>query len=198
VLPYSFFWAGYVSYEVRNLSLVFPFVCLVAGMGADRLIKITLDFLSRVQWGRLKLYPLAIILLAGLLFFGVRLETQIPNQALIDQQLSKQRELILFGLDDQIYETVSNSEPGTMLLTNYPIISYLPGLDKVSIIDPLESYDGYKNILSKYPKIKLVLYRGSGGVDFISKFEADTNSGKQRFLFTDSNYTMVKLLSSGN
>ena len=183
VIPYTFFWAGYVSYEVRNLSLVFPFVCLVAGMGIDRFIRLALDFSSRLPWGRMKLYPLPILIVACLIFLGTHLEAQTPNSVLIDSQIEKQKKLIFPGLNDRIYEVLADSEPGTVILTNYPIISHLPGLGGVSIYNSLSTYTDYKNILSRNPKIGLVLYRQYGGVDFIDRFEADTKSGKQRLLF---------------
>jgi hypothetical protein len=198
VIPYTFFWAGYVSYEVRTLSLVFPFVCLVAGMGIDRFIQITLDFLSRLHWERIKLYPLPIFIVAGLIFLGARLEAQTPNSVLIDTQVAQQKKLVLPRLNDRIYQALAAREPGAIILTNYPLIGYLPGLGEVSIYNPLNTYADYKNILSKNPRIRLVLYRQYGGVDFIDKFEADTKSGKQRFIFEDSQYTMVELTPAGN
>jgi len=49
-------WAGYFSYDTRNLALIFPFWGLAAGLCLERLIKIGFDLALRLKLDRLRAY----------------------------------------------------------------------------------------------------------------------------------------------
>ena len=67
LVPYSLMWGLFVGYEVRNVALMFPLLCLLFGMLLERLVRIGLEVIQRLHLGRIPVGAVVILLTTAIL-----------------------------------------------------------------------------------------------------------------------------------
>ncbi len=136
LVPYSLMWGLFVGYEVRNVALIFPLLCLLFGMLLERLVRIGLEVIQRLHLGRIPVGAVVILLTTAILAVTLWL----PGQSLVAEQLEMQKKVIFPELNDKIYAALETRPAGITLISSYPVFS-LPGLNINFIFDTMDSYD---------------------------------------------------------
>jgi hypothetical protein len=125
VLPFTLLWAGYASYDVRNVTLVWPFFALAIAVSLEAYLEwfFTLwDRLAgkhRLRWGGVLIIAMILTVTAGLL---------IPSDTLIQKQETLQKQILNPELNQQLYDYFAANPSEGKILTNYPV-DFLPGFE---------------------------------------------------------------------
>ncbi len=125
VLPFTLLWAGYASYDVRNVTLVWPFFALAVAVSLEAYLEWFFKLWERLmgrhrlRWGGMLIIALMLAVTAGLL---------IPSDTLIQKQESLQKQILNPELNQQLYEYFAVNPAKGKILTNYPV-DYLPGFE---------------------------------------------------------------------
>ncbi|HSM25044.1 MAG TPA: phospholipid carrier-dependent glycosyltransferase [Anaerolineaceae bacterium] len=124
VLPYVFLWASYASYDLRNLTMMFPFIALLFCLGIIGFFNLFLSISQRVRIEKTSLYLIFIIFSMVL----ISLNFLFTNESLEKRQIEKQKEIFSAELNTKLYEYFSTNEMDGKILTNYPV-DFLPGFE---------------------------------------------------------------------
>jgi hypothetical protein len=125
VLPFTLLWAGYASYDVRNVTLVWPFFALAVAVSLEAYLEWFFKLWERsigkhrLRWGGMLILAIILAVTAGLL---------IPSDTLIQKQESLQKQILNPELNQQLYNYFTANPSDGKILTNYPV-DYLPGFE---------------------------------------------------------------------
>lgn len=168
IIPFTLIWIFFFSYDLRNLSLAAPFLALTSSMG----------FYNHAYRDRQNLIYL---LACHLLIILAIANGYFDHNRLKEMQLVKQKNIVDPSLNELIYKLYNGMKKDQIILSNYQILNYLPGLAqkheilnaKVKIEDPrvkyilLRNVDDYNNdilnsltYLTKSNKIKQIQNNG--------------------------------------
>lgn len=116
VIPFALIWIFFFSYDLRNFSLVAPFLATTSAMG----------FYNRASFDKQKLtyllyFCIPIILIAGNGYF--------KKERLIEMQQIKQKRIGDPILNELLYKLKDKMSKDQVILSNYHILKYLPGLE---------------------------------------------------------------------
>lgn len=187
VLPYSILWALYASYSQRNLALVFPILALISGAAIERMI-VWAQTYFKPSWMKLALLASAVAV-AGL---GLVAAKSISDEKLIDIQVNLQKEILLRGLNRELYDYFeSGGEPG-MVLSGYPL-EFLPGFEHLTISDSFEDYETYLSHLSQYPEIQYLLMPKAADDTIFNEVMAHIEAGSYGLIFEQNNFYFVRI-----
>jgi hypothetical protein len=128
VIPYFFLWAIFFSYDLRNLSLIFPLWGIGTGIGFYRLLLYTNNF-YKIKAGLL--YVIAVVFIViGINMVDNRYNISYYNE--IQRHLSKN--LQCHQLNDLLYKyKYANNIGSKKIATNYQILYYLPEFEELYI-----------------------------------------------------------------
>ncbi len=182
VIPFSLLWAGYFSYDTRNLALIFPVWGLAAGLCLERLVKMGFDLALRLKMDRVKAYAGVILLLlalAGVNFF-------YPASSLVKNQTAFQKQIFNPSLNSQLYEYIGQVGPNIKILTNYPL-EFLPGLENIEVNYSFTDFASFDQ-LRRQPEIDYLLIPVN--VDDAIKAEVTRNldNGNYKLIFEDDHF----------
>jgi hypothetical protein len=121
MLPFSFIWLIFYSYDFRNLSLALPYLGAGAGISLMHYGELAAGRLRMIRPSAGVLTALVIALLAG---SGLVLD----RSYLIARQKILLREVGIPEVNRFIYAHVATNETGK-IITNYQPLQYLPGLE---------------------------------------------------------------------
>ena len=125
VLPFTLLWAGYASYDVRNVTLVWPFFALAIGASLEAYLMWFCRLWERlIGWHRLRWAGVLMIvfaLAAAAAFF-------VPSSRLILEQESLQKQILNPEMNQKIYDFFKANPSQAKILTNYPV-GFLPGFE---------------------------------------------------------------------
>jgi hypothetical protein len=125
VLPFTLLWAGYASYDVRNVTLVWPFLALAIGASLEAYLMWFCRLWERlIGWHRLRwagVLVIVFVLMAAAAFF-------VPSSRLIQEQESLQKQILNPELNQKLYEFFDANPSYAKILTNYPV-GFLPGFE---------------------------------------------------------------------
>jgi len=187
VIPYVLLWAAYASYDVRNLTPMFPLIAVVTGTGIYAGIDYSIRKLDKLKAGQIKSSWLLILLvvctaLAGLL---------ITSEKIIEKQAAGQREIFSPELNNAIYEYFENTPKGK-ILTNYPI-DYMPGLDGLQVNHWYQSADEFFALLSS-ENISYLLVPQNGNPEIFDYIDGQIQSGNYSVLFENSDFLQYRFI----
>ncbi len=128
VLPYVFLWATYASYDLRNLTMMFPLIALLFCLGFVSLLEYLVLISGRLKLGKIPLNIL-FILLSVVIFLSIFF---FPNELLEAKQIEKQKQIFSEELNSKLYEYFAENQMDGKILTNYPV-DYLPGFENSRI-----------------------------------------------------------------
>jgi hypothetical protein len=150
-IPYALIWAVFLSYDTRNLAPVIPVISLSAGMGLEAIVARMEPLAARLRLSRI---PGSIVIgagIAGLLVWGA----SVRDRELLDRQDALLRRLWYPALNEQIYAR-AEQVPGGLFLTNYRM-DFLPGLADVTLVDHLQDWEAYTDLVNGNPEIRTIL-----------------------------------------
>ena len=125
VLPFTVLWAGYASYDVRNVTLVWPFFALAVGVSLEAYLTWFCELWDRLI-GRHRLRWAGVVVIVAAL--GAAVAFLVPSSRLIQQQEALQKQVLNPDLNQKLYAFLgANPFPGK-ILTNYPV-GFLPGFE---------------------------------------------------------------------
>lgn len=142
IVPFTILWGMVASYDVRNLTLTFPLVAVVCGLGLQVILDWACGLLSRIKFGRLSAAFLILLVLAPIVYFGIRLD----DQELTAKWEKKQSQIFSPSLNEQLYALEFSNGCNTVV-TNYPM-DYLPGLEGHWINSYLNDYPSYQKFIA--------------------------------------------------
>ncbi len=156
MLPLIVFWGYYLSYDLRNLTIIIPICSLTASIGFKELLvrlthtkvyeKVTV-IVKRLPAVFIFVIAVACIFVPGLFH---------SNEKLVNRQ---HEQLMFIGYPDVNREIKNYHEKNKltgMILTNYMFLSYLPGMKGHVTFDHFNTYELYKEKI-KEMKISYVL-----------------------------------------
>ncbi|MCL5429394.1 MAG: hypothetical protein M1347_06315 [Chloroflexi bacterium] len=158
ILPYSIFWALFASYSHRNLAIVFPLLALVSGLGSERLIEFGNSALARINFKKVPILLVAVLALALGLFSSLF----VADSKFIDLQVNLQKDILIRGLNRELYEYFDSTQANGPILSGYPL-EFLPGFEDLTISDSFKEYATYVRHRNEYPEIEYLLMPKSAG-----------------------------------
>jgi uncharacterized membrane protein len=182
VIPFSILWAGYFSYDTRNLALIFPVWGLAAGLCLERFLEIGFDLALRLKLDRLKSYVGVILLLLAL----VGVNFLYPTASLKENQINQQKQIFNPSLNAQLYDYIGQVGPNIKILTNYPL-EFLPGLENIEVNYSFTDLDSYDQLRSQ-PEIDYLLIPVNVNDEIKADVTHNLENGNYRLIFEDDHF----------
>jgi hypothetical protein len=142
LIPFTLLWGVIASYSTRNLSLTFPVLALVCGLGLQVVLDWVCRMLDRIKLGRLSAAFLILLALAPIVFYGIKLN----DAAVIARWEKKQSQIFSPSLNEQLY-ALQFTGGCNSIVTNYPL-NVLPGLEGHQINSYLNDYPSYQKYIA--------------------------------------------------
>lgn len=187
VLPYSLLWALFASYSQRNLALVFPILALVSGVGFERLVSFAQSYWNPDKAKRLVL-PVAILATVA----GIAATTLVPDEKLINIQITQQKDILLRGLNRELYDYFENDRDPGLILSGYPL-EFLPGFEHLTVSDSFEDYETYISHLNEYPEIQYLLVPKAADDIILNEVMGNVDAGSYELIFEQNNYYLIRI-----
>ena len=188
VLPYFIGWAFFFGYSPRNLSLVFAFWGLAAGLIFEKLVQLSADLTNRLKLSRLPAAVLGVVLVILLIAGGLFL----TDSRLMAKQEEKQRLILdaqINGLLYDYFEELGHVEP---VLSNYPI-DQLPGLEQVFY--GFRGEENFEELWTNNPDVNLMLMPNAA-IDAVKQLVLDkVDSGDYELIFQRNSYYFIRRTS---
>jgi hypothetical protein len=183
VFPFTILWAGYASYDVRNVTLVWPFYSLAIAVSLEAYLERFFKLGERVFGNhRLRWWGVAILIVVALAVIS----TAVPSNILIQKQVSLQKQILNPELNQQLYDYFEANPSQGKILTNYPI-GFLPGFEG------RDTRFGFNNL----PDFEWALDQGNIGFLLVPNYAVDevrarikngVKSGEFTLVFTNDKY----------
>ena len=183
VLPYSLLWAGYASYDLRNLTLVWPFFSLAVAASLEAYCEWLFTLGKRI-FGRFQFrwWVAAVVALLLVIAVGVA----IPSSTLIQKQEALQKQILNPELNQLLYDYFESNPSQLKILASYPV-EYLPGFEGRVL------QFGFNNL----PDFEWALDQGNIGFLLVPNYAVDevrarikkgVESGEFTLVFTNDKY----------
>jgi len=189
LVPFSLLWGIIASYDTRNLSLTFPLLAIVVGLG----IQVCLDWgwgiLSRIKLGRISAAFLLVLLAAPIVYFGLKLD----DEKIIADWEEAQWQIFHPGINQQIAALDFSQEGCQHILTNYPV-DYLPGMEGKQINFYFEDFDVYTKYAAD-PSVCWMLVPLTSAIGSVqSDIDAKLADGTYTLLYDTNNWVPYELI----
>jgi hypothetical protein len=204
IFPFSFLWAFFLSYEMRNLAIALPLLSVTVGVAVEGWISRPPEFfiapsqkISRwlsVQFtgiGKIRV-PLLVTFLLSAVVLGLSTFVFTDKQ-IADRQIEQQRHIIEPTLNDKLYRYFSHAGGPQPVITDYPI-NWLPGLEKMRRYDSFQNLDAYHQTLLRYPDVELLLLPVLTSDQLIlEEVQSSIDTGTYQVIFTEANYQLIHI-----
>jgi hypothetical protein len=193
IFPYTIIWTFLFSIFVRNLAMVFPFLALTAGLGAEGLLDLILRFAEKIRLHRVKLYFPVILLVA--VIFGFSL--YFSDEKITAMQYESQKDALWTGINQKLYAYFDDiGEYGT-IMTHYPL-KYLPVLQDYFLHQQFASYQAFYDKFVAHPETKYLLVWGAYADDeVLDRIEQLHDMGAIEFIFEGDGMEFYKVIDRG-
>jgi hypothetical protein len=195
VLPFSILWAFFLSYEHRNLAVALPLLAMSVGMAAEAWVlrvRAALGKRSVRDRSRKRRLPAFMLLAIGALAMAVG-SLLVNDEALIQRQLSEQRQIFEPTLNQKLYRYFSRANGPEPIITSYPV-GWLPELESMWRLDRFDNYAVYQQTLLTYPDVELLL---APTVDIeariLEEIQQNITADTYELVFTEANYMLVRI-----
>ncbi len=188
IVPFTILWGMVVSYSARNLTLTFPLVAVVCGLGLQVVLDWVCGLLSRIKFGRSSAAFLILLVLAPVVYFGIKLD----NQTLTAKWEKKQSQIFSPSLNEQLY-ALEFTDGCNTVVTNYPM-DYLPGLEGHWINSYLNDYPSYQKFIAD-PSVCWLLVPGDSVIKEVKQdIKAKLADGTYTLLYDTKEWVPYQLI----
>ena len=190
-IPYSLIWALAFSTFPRNLAIAFPYLGLLTGMSAQRIIEFGEKLITRLKVERIKIFFLIIVFALSIVIIGL----VVPDSVLITHQQDQQKSALLGYINERLYSYFDKTGTYDPVFTNYPI-RYLPEFENLQIdIGNFSDYEDYIRVKQEHPEVKYMLIFEDRANDVVlDEIENNIKNGNYELIFEKGNYLFVKIL----
>lgn len=194
VLPFSLLWAFYLSYEHRNLAVVFPLLSMCVGVGVEAwIVRIRAASAGRREFRG----PRYVILAAALLLLAAG-TLVVGDAAILERQLSEQRQILESELNRELYRYFNRVGGPQPVISSYPV-GWLPGLESFWVPDTFQRFNAYQSTLRTHPEVELMLVPLVGVAPRIfAEIQQNIADGVYEVIFTHTNYMLVHIPARDN
>jgi hypothetical protein len=186
VVPFMVIWAFYYSYDFRNFALAVPFISLGIGIGAERLLSLSISIFDKIKNRTiLSLF----VLLALLLNFHFDASYLQNRQYVLEKKIGNA------ALNDLLYQYKEKNDILKKVMTNYSILSFLPDFKDVyylqhfEIPDEEELHKYFQNI--KNGEIGYILLPDNADKTFLSDVKQRIKTKEFDLIFHAEGYTFL-------
>jgi hypothetical protein len=117
----------------------------------------------------------------------------VNDEALIQRQLSEQRQIFEPTLNQKLYRYFSRANGPEPIITSYPV-GWLPELESMWRLDRFDNYAVYQQTLLTYPDVELLL---APTVDIeariLEEIQQNITADTYELVFTEANYMLVRI-----
>lgn len=183
VFPYTILWAGYASYDVRNLTLVWPFFSLAFAASLEAycewFFKIGKRIFGRFQfrWWAAAVVALLLAITAGI---------AIPSSALIQKQETLQKQILDPELNKLLYNYFESNPSKLKILSSYPV-EYLPGFEGRALQFGFNNLPDFEWALNQ-ETIGFLLVPNYATDEVQARIKKGVESGEFSLIFTSEQY----------
>ncbi len=194
IIPYSLFWGMFLSYEYRNLAVVFPLVGIAVGMGIQEGLNklnfsplITNIKLKKLDFSRVIIISAQIVIIWGIFWSA----TQYSNSNLLKLQYARQREIFEPEINRKLFIYFGNHGGPGVVLSPYPV-GWLPGLQKFWAVTRFDNYEAFHSTLEE-DEIEYLLIFDRADESIYGEVLERIESGAYDLLFVEGEYMFVDL-----
>lgn len=188
IVPFTLLWGMVVSYSARNLTLTFPVVAVVCGLGLQVVLDWLCRLLGRIKLGRLSAAFLILLVLAPIVYYGIKLD----DQTLTAKWEKKQSQIFSPDLNEQLY-ALEFTDGCNTVVTNYPM-DYLPGLEGHWINSYLNDYPSYQKFIADPSVCWLLVPGDSVTKDVKQDIKAKLADGTYTLLYDTKEWVPYQLI----
>jgi len=189
ILPFSFLWALFLSYEPRNLAIALPLVSMSVGVAVENWVTRVKAAFKNGGRTRFPAYAMLLVVLAAL-GLGTLV---LGEQTIIEKQISEQRQIFLPALNTEMYRYFSRMNGPEPVITSYPL-DWLPGFKGIWRFERFLDYDTYEQNLQNFADANLLLVPTVDINQRIAQEIQDRiNAGVYELIFTESEYMLVRI-----
>lgn len=190
IFPFTIIWAFLFSIFPRNLAMVFPYLALAAGLGAEGLMNFVLKIFEKI-----KLHRSSILIWIFVIIIAIAsLSLYFNDQKLTDLQIASQKEALLYNINHKLYDYFDEVGGFGTVMTYYPI-KVLPGFEDFYLRDQFKIYKETYESFAAHPEVEYLLvwewHAGQEVLDYISLFE---EIGALEYYFEDYDMRFYKVL----
>jgi hypothetical protein len=201
VLPYYIIWACFFSYDLRNISLLLPFLGLSISIGLVVCIKYVSGFIIYLQ--HTNRLTLAGGILTLLLVVGLSLN--YGKASLLNYEFGKARTVLGDStLNNKLYELKDSNQIRGKIVSGFALIKYLP-LFKQHVQDftfTKEHLDSLKNMAVQNEtdhQIQYLIFNDAAPVEIMDFIHQKEQEGAWKFIFrSDAGWHIEEILNQKN
>ena len=134
-IPFFFIWAFYFSYDLRNLSIVYPLIALNLGIGIYNICKIVA---VKIPSKKIE-YFFASVSVFGIVFFARQADKKYAITYYEAVQTKLEKQICLPRLNELLYNYECHNGIHGNIASDYPILDYLPELKNYAVPYTLNS-----------------------------------------------------------
>jgi len=185
-LGWWFLWSLFLSYDLRNLTIAFPFLGLAIGIGLARIPVL----------GRLRGVTILGIVVIGLGALGHSLNGGV----LIDRHVALQKKIGHAQLNELLLDYRNKSGIDKKILSNYQMLNYVPGFEgslhiqyfENSQIDPGNELAAFRENINR-PEVGFVLFPIWAGGPVLDEVNLKIASGGLQEIFREQGYIFSRI-----
>jgi hypothetical protein len=189
ILPFTLLWGMVASYSVRNLSLTFPLLAVVTGLGLQVCLDWGWGILSRIKVGRISAAFLLLVLAAPIIYFGLKLD----DEKIIADWQAAQWQIFHPGINEQLAALDFSQEGCQSILTNYPV-NYLPGMQGRQINFYFDDFDVYTQYAADPSVCWMLVPLTSADDAVLDDIDAKLADGTYTLLYDTNNWVPYELI----
>lgn len=198
VLPYYLVWACFFSYDLRNISLLLPFLGLSISIGLVVCIKYVSGFLTYLK--HTNRITITMVILVILIIGGVSFK--YGKTHLLNQEFEKARTLLGDStLNNKLYELNDSNQIRRNILSGFALVKYLP-LIKQHVKDfkfAKENLDSLKKMVSQNEtdhQIQYLIFNDVAPVEIMDFIHQNEQLGAMKPIFrSDAGWHIEEILN---
>lgn len=193
VVPYFFTWSLFFSYDIRNLSIAIPFICISGVAGFEKLFNGFKSILSNKKSAKFfKGYQLIFVFIMVL----IALSFNYNSEFLQKEHLKKEYKIGNKNLNLLLYNYYNQSGFNGKILTNYQFLGYLPELKNYYKLFHFENdtngLEPFRQQLSNDECVYILIPDNAKEI-YKKEIEKSISSKKIKVIFHSVNYQFLEI-----
>jgi hypothetical protein len=198
VIPYYLLWAFFFSYDLRNVTLLLPFLGLSMAIGTLVLLKYVLRWIPTLHLPKTNIWYG--ILLMAILVLAV-ISVKYDKQYLLQKEAEQAR--LLMGdstMNTRLFDLYYSKQLKGKILSGYEFLKYLPGVKQyyMGFHFEKENLDSLKTIYLKNRtdhKIEYFIFNENAPLEILDFVSQKEKEGELKLYFrSDAGWHMEEIL----